>query len=107
MPYQRARRAACVHSYDYVGPYVADLGNVVDMEAIRGAGVRIGIDPLGGAGVAYWQPVIERYGIAATIVSDTVDPTFRFMAVDWGRQDQDGLFVTVRHGTVDRDAGAV
>src|ERR1700724_1591652 len=53
------------------------------MEAIRAAGVKIGIDPLGGAGVHYWQPIIERYGLAATIVSDAVDPTFRFMTVDW------------------------
>ena len=83
LAYGRAQKAACVHRYDYVGPYVADLGHVVDMEAIRGAGVTIGIDPLGGAGVHYWQPIIERYGLAATIVSDVVDPTFRFMTVDW------------------------
>ena len=76
-------RSACVHRHDYIGPYVADLANVVDMEAIRSSGVKIGIDPLGGAGVHYWQPVIERYGLAATIVSDAVDPTFRFMTVDW------------------------
>jgi phosphoglucomutase len=83
IPYDRARKSANVHRYDYIGPYVADLANVVDMEAIRSAGVKIGIDPLGGAGVHYWQPIIERYGIAATIVSDAVDPTFRFMTVDW------------------------
>ena len=83
IPYDRARQAACVHRHDYIGPYVADLGNVLDMEAIRGSGVKIGIDPLGGAGVRYWQPIIERYGLAATIVSDAVDPTFRFMTVDW------------------------
>ena len=83
MPYGPAQKAACVHRYDYVGPYVADLANVVDMEAIRASGVTIGIDPLGGAGVHYWQPIIERYGIAATIISDVVDPTFRFMTVDW------------------------
>jgi phosphoglucomutase len=83
MPYGRAQKAACIHRYDYVGPYVADLANVVDMEAIRASGVTIGIDPLGGAGVHYWQPIIERYGIAGTIVSDVVDPTFRFMTVDW------------------------
>jgi phosphoglucomutase len=83
IPYDRARKSACVHRYDYIGPYVADLADVVDMEAIRGSGVKIGIDPLGGAAVRYWQPVIERYGIAATIVSDAVDPTFRFMTVDW------------------------
>ena len=72
-----------VHRRDYVGPYVDDLGTVVDMEAIKSAGVTIGIDPLGGAAVGYWQPIIERYGIAATVVSDVVDPTFRFMAADW------------------------
>jgi phosphoglucomutase len=83
MPYERARKASCVHRHDYITPYVADLANVVDMEAIRSAGVKIGIDPLGGAAVRYWQPVIERYGLNATIVSDDVDPTFRFMTVDW------------------------
>jgi phosphoglucomutase len=81
--FDRARKSACVHRYDFVTPYVADLANVVDMEAIRGAGVKIGIDPLGGAGVRYWQPIIERYRLDATIVSDAVDPTFRFMTVDW------------------------
>ena len=83
IPYERARASSCVHAYDYIGPYVADLANVVDMEAIRDSGVRIGIDPLGGAGVHAWQPIIERYGLAATIVSDAVDPTFRFMTLDW------------------------
>ena len=62
IPYERARKAACVHRHDYITPYVADLANVVDMEAIRAAGVKIGIDPLGGAAVHYWQPIIERYG---------------------------------------------
>jgi phosphoglucomutase len=83
IPYDRARKSACVHRHDYIGPYVADLADVVDMEAIRAAGVRIGIDPLGGAAVHYWQPIIERYRLAATLVSDAVDPTFRFMTVDW------------------------
>ena len=83
IPYERARKSPSVHRYDYIGPYVADLANVVDMEAIRTAGVKIGIDPLGGAGVHYWQPIIERYRLAATLVSDAVDPTFRFMTVDW------------------------
>jgi phosphoglucomutase len=72
-----------VHRYDYITPYVADLADVLDMEAIRASGVRIGIDPLGGAAVRYWQPIIERYGLAATIISDEVDPTFRFMTLDW------------------------
>jgi phosphoglucomutase len=83
IPYDRARKSASVHRYDFIGPYVADLANVLDMEAIRSAGVKIGIDPLGGAGVRYWQPIIERYRLDATIVSDAVDPTFRFMTVDW------------------------
>ena len=83
IPYERARKAPCVHRHDYVTPYVADLANVLDMDVIRAAGVKIGIDPLGGAAVRYWQPVIECYGIAATVVSDEVDPTFRFMTLDW------------------------
>ena len=83
LPLGRALASGHVHRHDYVGPYVADLGSVVDMDLIRASGVRIGIDPLGGAGVGYWHPVIERYGIAATVVSDGVDPTFRFMTADW------------------------
>src|SRR5277367_2647664 len=83
IPYARARKSAFVRGHDYIGPYVADISEVVDMAAIRAAGVKIGIDPLGGAGVHYWQPIIDRYGIAATIVSDAVDPTFRFMTADW------------------------
>ena len=83
IPYDRARKTACVHRHDYIGPYVADLAEVVDMAAIRNSGVKIGIDPLGGAAVRYWQPIIARYGIDATVISDAVDPTFRFMTVDW------------------------
>src|SRR5450432_4788121 len=81
--YDRARKSAWIKRYDYIGPYVADLGNVIDMDAIRSSGVKIGIDPLGGAAVHYWQPIIERYKIDATILNDAVDPTFRFMTVDW------------------------
>ena len=83
IPYERARKASCVHRYDYITPYVADLANVLDMEAIRGAGVKIGIDPLGGAAVRYWEPIIARYGLNATLIRDEVDPTFRFMTLDW------------------------
>jgi phosphoglucomutase len=83
IPYDRARKSPGVHRIDYIRPYVADLAEVVDMEAIRSAGVKIGIDALGGAGVRYWQPIIERYRLAATLVGDEVDPTFRFMTVDW------------------------
>jgi phosphoglucomutase len=69
MPFERARRAASTHLHDYVTPYVDDLANVIDMPIIRGAGVRIGVDPLGGASVGYWEPIIARYGIAATVVT--------------------------------------
>lgn len=83
IPYERAQKAACIHAYDYVTPYVTDLAAVIDLEAISSAGVRIGIDPLGGAAVHYWQPIVERYRIAAKVVNDLVDPTFQFMSVDW------------------------
>jgi phosphoglucomutase len=83
IPYGRARKDATIRAHDYVGPYVEDLINVVDMDAIRDSGVRIGIDPLGGAAVHYWAPIIDRYGIAATVVNDTVDPAFGFMTADW------------------------
>lgn len=68
---------------NYIHPYVDDLENVIDMAAIRESKIRIGVDPLGGAGVHYWRPIAERYGIDLTIVNETVDPTFRFMTVDW------------------------
>jgi len=83
IPIARARKSEFVKRYDFITPYVADLAEVVDMEAIRASGVKLGIDPLGGAAVHYWQPIIERYKLDATIVSDVIDPTFRFMTVDW------------------------
>jgi phosphoglucomutase len=79
--YAAARRAA--HAYDYVGTYVNDLASVVDMDAIKNAKLKIGADPLGGAGVAYWRPIIERYGVEIEVVNNTVDPTFAFMSLDW------------------------
>jgi phosphoglucomutase len=82
-PFERARQGASCHAHDYITAYVDDLANVVDMELIRSAAVRIGIDPLGGAAVQFWEPIIERYKIAATVVNDAIDPTFRFMTVDW------------------------
>ena len=79
----RVRASPHLHRHDYITPYVEDLGNVIDMATIRDSGVSIGIDPLGGAAVHYWGPIIKRYGIAATVVNETVDPTFRFMTADW------------------------
>jgi phosphoglucomutase len=83
MPYARAIKSPQVRKYDFVTPYVADLANIIDLERVRSSGVKIGIDPLGGAAVHYWAPIIERYGIDATIVNEAVDPTFRFMTYDW------------------------
>jgi phosphoglucomutase len=80
--YDAALKASTTHSEDFVTAYVEDLANVIDLEAIRSAGVKIGVDPLGGAAVAYWQPVAERYGIDLTVVNPNVDPTFSFMTVD-------------------------
>ncbi len=81
--YEKAWQAPTTRKYDYVGSYVNDLISVVDMEAIRNANLKIGVDPLGGAGVAYWQPIIERYGVQVEIVNKTIDPTFQFMSLDW------------------------
>src|SRR5206468_11184366 len=67
---------------DLIAPYVKDLGSVIDMDAIRAAGVRLGVDPLGGASVAYWEPIRERWGLNLTVVNKVVDPTFSFMTVD-------------------------
>ncbi len=83
IPYERALRAASTRQQDLLHAYVSELGQVLDMEAIRAAGLRIGVDPLGGAGVHYWKPIAERYGLDLTVVNETVDPTFRFMTLDW------------------------
>ncbi len=83
MPFAKAQRAATTHRHDFLNPYVNDLANVLDMEAIRDSKLRLGVDPLGGAGVHYWGPIAERYGLNLTVVNQVVDPTFRFMTVDW------------------------
>ena len=80
--FEAALKASTTHAEDFVNPYVQDLANVVDLEAIRSAGVKIGVDPLGGASVGYWQPLADRYGLEITIVNPDVDPTFAFMTVD-------------------------
>ncbi len=80
---EKALRSATTHRHDYLNAYVGDLDRVIDMQAIRGANIRMGVDPLGGAGVHYWGPIAERYGLNLTVVSDVVDPTFRFMTLDW------------------------
>ena len=80
--YESALKAGSTHLHDFITPYVATLGEVIDMAAIKAAGVRIGIDPLGGASLQYWQPVKERYGLDITVVNTKVDPRFSFMTVD-------------------------
>ncbi|PTL79689.1 phosphoglucomutase (alpha-D-glucose-1,6-bisphosphate-dependent) [Vitiosangium sp. GDMCC 1.1324] len=82
MPYERARAASHVKTYDFITPYVEDLGNVVDLEVVRGAKLSIGVDPMGGANLAYWEPIAARYGLSLQVVNKSVDPTFRFMRVD-------------------------
>lgn len=86
IPYERALLASTTHRHDYIAAYTTDLVNVIDMDVIRGARVTLGVDPLGGAGVHYWEPIAERYGLNLDVVNDGVDPTFRFMTVDWDGQ---------------------
>ena len=80
--YERALAASTTHLYDYIEPYVEDLRNVLDLEIVASSGIRLGVDPLGGAAVAYWGPIAERYGLLIDVVNPTVDPTFGFMTVD-------------------------
>ncbi|MEO8137681.1 MAG: phosphoglucomutase (alpha-D-glucose-1,6-bisphosphate-dependent) [Betaproteobacteria bacterium] len=83
IPHAQALRLATTHRHDFLDTYVADLGNVIDMEVIRDAKIRIGVDPLGGAGVHYWARIAARHQLDLTVVSEQVDPTFRFMTLDW------------------------
>jgi phosphoglucomutase len=94
-----ARRAATTHTHDYLETYVRDLGAILDMEVIRGSRIRMGVDPLGGAGVHYWARVAEFYRLDLTVVNDEVDPTFRFMTLDWDgkiRMDPSSSFAMQR-----------
>jgi phosphoglucomutase len=81
--FESALRAATTHQYDFLNNYASDLSSVVDMDVIRDAGLRVGVDPLGGAGVHYWAAIAERYGLNLVVENETIDPTFRFMTVDW------------------------
>jgi phosphoglucomutase len=84
--YEKALSASTTHRYDYLNNYVNDLGNVINMDVIRDSKISIGIDPLGGAGIHYWEPIAKLYGLNLTLVNKTVDPTFSFMPVDWDGQ---------------------
>ena len=128
MPFARALGTTTTHRHDFLGSYVEDLARVIDMDVLRGSGVRLGVDPLGGASVHYWDRIAERYGLALSVVNDAVDPTFRFMTVDWdgrirmdpsspyamqrliGLKDRFDVAVACdtdadRHGVVTRSAG--
>ena len=97
VPYEQARASATDH--DFLGTYVADLGAVVDLEAIAASGLRLGVDPLGGAAVAYWGAIGERYGLDLTVTNETVDPRFGFMTLDWDgriRMDPSSPFAMAR-----------
>ena len=83
MSFTKALRSPTTHKHDYLHSYIDDLGSVVDMEAIRNARISVGVDPLGGAGIHYWPIIAERYGLKLTVVNELVDPTFRFMTLDW------------------------
>jgi phosphoglucomutase len=82
LPLRRAMAAETTYEYDYIGPYVSDLKNVIDLEAIAAAGLKIGVDPMGGSGLAYWDPIADMYGLDLEVVNRSVDPTFSFMTVD-------------------------
>ena len=128
MPYARARRAATTREYDYITPYVEDLQTAIDFAPLRGANLRLAIDPLGGAGVHYWPAIAERYRLNLECLNPLVDPTFRFLCRDWDgqlRMDPSSSYVMQglvarrleydvalacdadhdRHGIVTRDGG--
>jgi phosphoglucomutase len=83
VPFADALKASTTQRHDFIGEYVAGLGSVIDMDVIRASGIKMGVDPLGGAGVHYWAPIAERYKLNLEVVNKTVDPTFRFMTLDW------------------------
>lgn len=83
IPYEAALKATTTHLFDFITPYVDALDSIIDMAAIRAAGLRIGADPLGGSNIGYWEPIAQRYGLDITVINKTIDPTFRFMTLDW------------------------
>ena len=99
VPFERARRASTTHPHQYLASYVEDLPSVVDLQAIRESKVHIGVDPLGGASVAYWDAIGDRYGLTLEVVNHVIDPTFRFMSVDWDgqiRMDPSSVYAMAR-----------
>ncbi len=103
IPFEKALQATTTKRHNYLKEYVSDLANVIDMEAIRNSKIRIGVDPLGGAGVHYWKHIVDTYGLNLTILNETVDPTFRFMTRRLGWQDSDGSLFSLCYAWFDRD----
>ncbi len=103
IPLERALRAASTREHDFIAEYVGDLAAMIDVDAIRDSKIQLGVDPLGGAGINYWGPIAERYGLNLTLVNNVVDPTFRFMTLDWdGRIRMDPSSPYVMHGLIER-----
>ena len=86
IPYERALKVSTTHHYDYINTYIDDLSTIIDMDAIRDFNIHIGVDPIGGAGLHYWEPIATKYGLNMTVVNKLVDPTFRFVPLDWDGQ---------------------
>ena len=102
IPFQQARHAATTREHDFMSAYIQDLGDVIDFDVVRSSGIRIGVDPLGGAGVDYWARIAEHYRLDLTVISDQVDPTFRFMTLDWdGRIRMDPSSSFAMHRLID------
>jgi len=102
IPYEKALASSTTHRHNYLEAYISDLGNVIDMEAIRSSNIKLGVDPLGGAGVHYWKPIAERYKLNLTVTNETVDPTFSFMTVDWdGKIRMDPSSVYAMEGLIE------
>ena len=99
---EKAENCSTTHHYDYLNNYIDALGSALDMEVIRDSNLKLGVDPLGGAGVHYWEPIADKYGLNLTVVNKTVDPTFRFMSVDWdGKIRMDPSSPYAMHSLVD------
>jgi phosphoglucomutase len=97
--YEKALKAPTTHPYDFVTAYVDDLTNIIDLDLVRSSGLRLGVDPLGGAGVHYWGPIRDKYQLDLTVVSEEIDPMFRFMTVDWDgkiRMDPSSIYAMQR-----------
>ena len=105
--YEKALSASSTHRHDYLNTYIDDLENVIDMGVIKGSNLKLGVDPLGGAGVHYWKPIAKRYKLNLEVISEKVDPTFSFMTVDWDWQIRNGSVFSLRYAAIDQNKGSI